>query len=233
MTDANITKLPPLDGQNGSLSGLVYSTIKAAILSLEFQPGESIRKTDLCDHLGVSRSPVSDALAKLSNEGLVDIVPQSGTRVSKISMTAIREQAFLREAVEVAATRHATLNSTPEIIARLKRNLEMLTLIAKDADKDDFIETDDQFHEILLSTTGVTRLSETINTASSSIYRARLLMIPAPGRLNDTIDEHAAIIDAIAQRDVPRAEDAMRHHVNQILKRLETLAKDRSELVTS
>ena len=75
MPEVDVTKLPNLDDLNGPLANRVYTAVKSAILDLDFQPGASIRKTAICDHLGLSRSPVSEALAKLSGEGLVSIVP--------------------------------------------------------------------------------------------------------------------------------------------------------------
>lgn len=233
MTIADASKLPSLSDFSGSLSDRVHAAIKGAILSLDFLPGSSIRKTDVCDRLNVSRSPVAEALTKLSSEGLVDIVPQSGTRVSRISMAAIREDSFFREALEVAATRHAALHRTPDVVARLKRNLEMQKLLIVDVDKEDFIRTDDAMHEIIMSTTGMARLPSMVDAVSAQIDRARLMMVPEPGRLADTVDEHRNIIDAIERQDVHSAEDAIRDHVRQLLTRLQSLETDRPDLITS
>ena len=119
MTDADVSKLSVLDELNGSLADRVYESVKSAILELHFLPGAVIRKSAICERLGLSRSPVSDALARLSSEGLVDIIPQSGTRVSRLSFNAIREDSFLREALEVAAARHAALHRSDETVATL------------------------------------------------------------------------------------------------------------------
>lgn len=233
LSEVDTSRLPELSSLNGLLSARVHAAIKSAILSLDFLPGASIRKSDVCDRLGVSRSPVSEALTKLAGEGLVDIVPQSGTRVSRLSMAAIREDTFMREALEVAACRHAAQRRTPELIARLKRNLEMQKLLIVDADKEDFMRTDTSFHEIILSTTNVVRLPATVRAVSSHVDRARHLLVPEPGRLTDTVEEHAEIVAAIEQEDEQAAEDTMRHHVRQLLKRLEALETDRPDLISS
>lgn len=233
LADVDTSKLAVLNDLTGSLADRVYAALKSAILSLDFLPGANIRKSDVCEQLGVSRSPVSDALAKLSGEGLVDIIPQSGTRVSRLSMAAIREDTFLREALEVAASRHAALHRTPEAVARLKRNLEMQKLLIADVDTEDFIHTDAAFHEIIMSTTGVSRLSATVSAVSTQVNRARLLMVPEPGRLSDTLHEHVQILEAIERQDPRAAEDAMRSHVWQLLNRLKTLVMDRSDLISS
>ena len=93
-------RLQPLESFAGSLGAKVYQTLRQAILSLSYRPGEILRKPEICAELGVSRSPVSDAVARLAGEGLVDVVPQAGTYVARFSMAEIREGAFLREAIE-------------------------------------------------------------------------------------------------------------------------------------
>ena len=95
-------KIRTLDNFQGSLTDRTFLAIREAIMELNFLPGEIIRKHDICNALGVSRSPVSEALAKLRNEGLVEVVPQSGTFVSRFSLQDIKEGAFLREAIELA-----------------------------------------------------------------------------------------------------------------------------------
>lgn len=233
MPDADVTKLQNLNDLNGPLATRVYTAVKFAILELDFLPGAVIRKSDVCDQLGLSRSPVSEALAKLSNEGLVDIVPQSSTRVSRLSMDSIREDSFLREALEVAAVRHAALHRSPEILGRLNRNIEMQKLLIEDADKEDFIRTDIAFHQVIMSTTRIKRLPAAVQNVSQHLDRARLLPLPEPGRLAETVSEHIGILEAIRQQDAVGAQDAMRHHVRQLLKRLEPLEAARPDLFSS
>ena len=230
MPDADVTKLPDLNDLNGPLASRVYTAVKSAILELDFLPGAVIRKSEVCDQLGLSRSPVSEALAKLSNEGLVDIVPQSGTRVARLSMASIKEDSFLREALEVAAARHAALHRSDETVARLARNIEMQKLLIEDADKEDFIRTDVAFHQVIMATTNIKRLPATVQSVSQHLDRARLLPLPEPGRLAETVSEHIEILDAIRDKDAEAAQDAMRRHVRQLIKRLEPLEAARSDI---
>lgn len=233
MPEVDVSQLPNLDDLSGPLANRVYTAVKSAILGLDFPPGAVIRKTDICNHLGLSRSPVSDALAKLSSEGLVDIVPQSGTRVSRLSMDAIREDSFLREALEVASTRHAARYRSEETLARLSRNIEMQKLLIEDVDKEDFIRTDFEFHNTIMATTRIKRLPATVRSVSQHVDRARLLRIPEPGRLSETVNEHIEIVAAIRSQDVNAAEEAMRRHVRQLLKRLEPLEAARPDLFST
>ena len=230
MTDVDVTKLPDLNDLDGPLAHRVYKGVKTAILNLDFLPGAMIRKSAVCEQLGMSRSPVSEALAKLSNEGLVDIVPQSGTRVARLSMASIREDSFLREALEVAAARHAALHRSDETLGRLLRNIEMQKLLINDTDKEDFIRTDMAFHEIIMATTKIRRLPATVQSVSQHIDRARLLPVPEPGRLAETVSEHVEIVEAIRLQDGNAAQEAMRRHVRQLVKRLEPLEAARPDL---
>ena len=232
LEEADVSKLPLVGDLSGSLAERVYTAVKGAILTLEFLPGAQIRKSAICAQLGVSRSPVSDALTKLSNEGLVDIVPQSGTRVSRLSMAAIREDVFIRGALEGAAARHAAAERSPETMARLTRNIEMQKLLVADLDAQDFMRTDIDMHDMILATTEKPRLRLAVRIFSSHVDRARQLLLPEPGRLAETLEEHVALIDAIRDQDPARAEAAMRHHVEQLTRRLAPLEAARPDLFT-
>ncbi|MBV6658363.1 MAG: GntR family transcriptional regulator [Devosiaceae bacterium] len=230
MADVDVSKLSLPDNTEGLPTDRVYKSVKAAIMKLDFAPGATIRKAALCDWFQVSRSPVADALNRLSVEGLVDIVPQSGTHVAKLSMRAIREDAFLREALEVASARHAAGHRSEKTIQRLTRNIEMQTRQVEDADIEEAFETDVEFHRIIMETTRVSRLPTTVRTLSPNVDRARLLMVPAPSRLADTIVEHKSILDAIKRSDGDAAANAMRQHVRQLVRRLEPLEAVRPDI---
>ncbi|MCY4179108.1 MAG: GntR family transcriptional regulator [Litoreibacter sp.] len=230
--EADVSRLPAIRDLPGSLADRAYAVLRDAILKLDFLPGAVIRKSAVCERLGISRSPVSDALAKLSGEGLVDILPQSGTRVSRLSMDALREDIFMREALEVAAARHAALFRSDETTARLLRNLEMQKLLVSDPDPQDFIRTDVEMHGMIFATTKIAKLPTMVRLLSPQIDRARQLLLPEPGRLAETVEEHRKIVEAICDQDAHRAEEAMRRHVRQLTKRLEPLETARPDLFT-
>ena len=102
-------QLAPLDLFTGSLSNRVYLSLRDAILTMEYSPGDLLRKQVVCEALKVSRSPVSEAVARLATDGLVTLLPPAGTYVSRFSMREIRESAFLREALELASDAFETL----------------------------------------------------------------------------------------------------------------------------
>jgi DNA-binding GntR family transcriptional regulator len=223
-------RLRPLSEFAGSLGQRVYQTLRLAILSLAYKPGEILRKPDICEALGVSRSPVADAVARLQAEGLVDVVPQAGTFVARFSMQEIREGAFLREAIEVAAIERVAGQITEDQLQLLRRNLTVQAALVADGDIPGFYAMDAALHELLLSFTGFPKLAQVAETAWLHVNRARQLILPVPGRIEATLSEHQAILSALEGRDPVAARMAVQAHLRQLLTYLEPLERDRPEL---
>jgi DNA-binding GntR family transcriptional regulator len=223
-------RLRPLSDFPGSLGQKVYQTLRQAILSLAYKPGEILRKPEICDALGVSRSPVADAVARLAAEGLVDVVPQAGTFVARFSMQEIREGAFLREAIEVAAIEKVAAQITDAQLQLLRRNLTVQAALVADGDIPGFYAMDAAMHELLLSFTGFPKLSQVAETAWLHVNRARQLILPVPGRVQATLAEHQAILAALEARNPVQARAAVQAHLRQLITYLEPLERDRPEL---
>jgi len=214
----------------GSLAQRVYATLKEAILTLSFAPGEILRKPEICQALGVSRSPVSEAVARLASEHLVRVVPQAGTYVARLSMTEIREGAFLREALEVAAVGQVAARIREEQLALLRENLRLQAAHVQDGDAEGFYQSDAAMHEMILSFTGFLRLAGFAETAWVHVNRARRMVLPTPGRIAATLDEHQAIVAALEAHDPVAARAATAVHLGKLLTFLEPLAARRPDL---
>lgn len=225
-----VLRLKPLSDFSGSLGQRVYQTLRQAILSLEYRPGEILRKPGICEALGVSRSPVADAVARLQTEGLVDVVPQAGTFVARFSMHEIREGAFLREAIEVAAIERVAGRITDDQLQLLRRNLTVQAALVADGDIPGFYAMDSAMHELLLSFTGFPRLALVAETAWLHVNRARQLILPVPGRVQATLAEHQAIVAALETRSPAAAREAIQTHLRQLVTYLEPLERDRPDL---
>jgi GntR family transcriptional regulator, rspAB operon transcriptional repressor len=223
-------RLLPLGAYEGSLATRVYQSLKDAILSLEYQPGEILRKGEICDHLGISRSPVSEAVTRLAAEGLVDVVPQAGTFVARFSMSEIREGAFLREALEVAAVEKVAEAITEEQLVALRRSLRIQEALVEDGDVAGFYKLDAEMHEMILSFTGYRRLAQIAETSWLQVNRARRLVLPNRRRITETLEEHRAIVEALEARDHDAARIATRAHLRQLLRYLEPLEREHPEL---
>lgn len=222
--------LRPLSDFAGSLAQRVYGSLREAILSLHLAPGDILRKPEICQTLGVSRSPVSEAVARLAAEHLVRVVPQAGTFVARLSLSEIREGAFLREALEMAAVELVAATVSKVQVAQLRRNLTQQAALIRDQDFAGFYQTDAAMHELILGFTGFPRVAVLADTSWVHVNRARQLILPQPGRIEATLAEHQAIVAAIAARDPVAARAATRLHLGKLIGFLEPLAQNRPDL---
>ncbi len=230
MSDPDREKLTPLDAFTGSLANRAYLSLRDAILNLHYRPGEALRKRGICDALGVSRSPVAEAITRLAGEGLVNVVPQAGTFVARFSMQEIREGAFLREALELAAVEAVAPKITEEQLVLLRRNLRVQEALVDDRDYAGFYKLDGEMHEMILSFTGFPRLSQVAETAWVHVNRARQVVLPISGRVIETLEEHRAIVAALEQRDAGAARAEMRRHLGRLITFLEPLEQEHPDL---
>ena len=219
------THMLDINGLDGPLGQRVYSALRNKILTMAYEPGTVLRKGELCEQLGVSRSPVTEALNRLSSDGLVDIIPQSATRVSQFSLFELREDCFLREAVEVAAVAKVAQDRTDKQLTKLARNLKLQKLLVEDEDFQGFFEADLEFHELILAFTGFPKVAFTAGQMSLQLHRARMLILPEKGRPREAVSEHCAILAGIETRDPNAARDAMSLHLRQLITRIEPLER--------
>lgn len=209
----------------GPLGQRIYTALRNSILEMTLEPGMVLRKGALCEQLGVSRSPVAEALGRLSSDGLVDIIPQSATRVSQFSMSELREESFLREAVEVAVVAKVAEEHTHEQLTKLKRNLRLQGLLVEDQDFQGFFEADMEFHEMILAFTGYPKVALAAGQMSLQLHRARMLILPEEGRPAEAVAEHQAILNAMDAQNVQAAKSAMSVHLQQLIERIAPLER--------
>lgn len=226
ITNITGTALPDIDDLDGPLSQRVYTALREAILDLTLPPGTVLRKGAICEQFGVSRSPVAEALTRLSGDGLVDVIPQSATRVTRFSLDEIREECFLRDAVEVAAVKRVAAIRTDDQLLQLTRNIRMQSLLVEDQDFRGFFEADEAFHTMILDFTGFKSVAAIGSQLSLQLRRVRLLILPEAGRPAHAVKEHTAVLDAIRERDPEAAETAMRFHLAQLIDRIAPLEQD-------
>ncbi len=215
--------MPDINSLDGPLGQRIYTVLRDAILSMHFEPGTVLRKSALCEQMGVSRSPVAEALNRLSSDGLVDIVPQSATRVSRFSIPELIEESFLREAIEVAAVGKVARERTDEQLTKLSRNLRLQSLLVEDGDVQGFFETDLEFHDLILTFTGFPKVAVSAGQLSLQLNRARMLILPEKGRPAEAVAEHQDILTAIKDQDVDAAKAAMSRHLGQLITRIQPL----------
>jgi DNA-binding GntR family transcriptional regulator len=213
----------------GGATSRVWRVLREAIVSLELPPGAPIDKGALCARLGVSRFPVSEALSRLQNEGLVEIQPQRGSRVALIRLSDADENMFLRRALEATAMRALAPVISQETLVTLQRNIRYQRAAVLAGDRQGFYQLDLEFHEILLDALNYPRVKAAAENARLALERVRRLLASAR-RHALTLKEHERILAALEARDGERAARAMVRHIDAVNRELKTLAKKQPEI---
>jgi DNA-binding GntR family transcriptional regulator len=195
----------------------VYANLRDAIVRADLAPGRQLSENELAASLGVSRTPVREALVRLRDDRLVDIVPQLGTFVSPISNRAVADAQFIRESLECAAVRAGAPRVTSEDVDALEQNLAAQERAHDAADFDAFYVLDDQFHQVICDLSGRS-VWAIIQRAKGHLNRIRRLSLPIPSYIAVMIAEHREIVSHLAEHDPDGAEAALRHHLQMVLR---------------
>jgi DNA-binding GntR family transcriptional regulator len=189
--------------------------LRARIINNDLTPGTRLSEADVAASFGVSRQPVRETFIKLAEEGLVEVRPQRGTFVRKISTGAVMDARFVREAIEADIVKLAAENSDAALVATLTQLLAAQRNVALN-DPRSFVPLDDAFHRTLAEAAGKANAWRVIEGTKSQMDRVRQLStVQFPtARL---IDQHTAIVAAVAARNPAAAEAAMRDHLRAIL----------------
>lgn len=207
----------------------VMDALREAIVTLELPPGAVLDKAVLTARFGVSRFPVAEALNRLKAEGLVDIKPQSGSTVSLIRLADVRENMFLRRALEGETVALLANRDNAVLLAELRRNLRYQKAAVDAEDRQGFHRLDLDFHDLLVSASGFRRVRETVEKARLALDRARRLL-GSPRRHALSYQEHCAIFDALDRRDAEAARTAMTGHIDAVMTELEAFSESHPEV---
>ncbi len=198
-------------------AGVIYERLYADIVSLRMPPGLFLQEKRIADEFGVSRTPVREALLRLSEGGLVDIFPQSGTVVSRVPVSAIPEAVVVRKALEGTTAEMAAQTATAADVARLDAIIARQRAHAAVGNASSFHEEDEAFHEAIAQISGYPGIWGILKTVKVQIDRARRLALPALGRMGNVVSEHMIIRDALAAHDAAAARSAMIHHLSAVI----------------
>lgn len=226
----NIPSLAKLDLSREPMARQVTRALRQAIVSMKISPGEMLSEQDLAQRFGVSRSPVREALIKLSEAGLVRVLPQRGTQVVKISRAAVEDARFIRQAVECAVVREAALKAPPVMLAELNASLTRQRRAQRATSSDDFMALDEEFHRLLAEAAGRPAAWRMIEDVKPQMDRVRYLDVKQATPRHLIVAQHAMIVDAIKASDPAAAEKAMQQHLSEILRSLPELAAKHPDL---
>ena len=225
----NAPRLPLLSRQRTSDS--VYSALRTAILSRKFAPGQRLNVHELAAELGVSLTPVKDALTRLEAEALIQIRPRSGTFVTAISPDDVAEAFEIRCALECLAAEKALARATAEDVEQLRALTGQIEAAVK-GEEDERLghaARNVEFHRMIVTLSGSRRLLQMYEGLDAHIQIARIhLGDPSwKTRLDSERNEHLAVVEALARRDAPALVGALRHH---IMRAAESLVRDLRKL---
>ena len=209
------------------LRDLVLEALREAIMNGSLQPRERLMEIQLAEELGVSRTPIREALRKLELEGFIVMVPRKGAFVADISFKDITEVFEIRAALESLAAGLAAERITDEEIEALERNLvaKAEAIAANDLQK--LVEVDTNFHETIYQASRNQRLRSIISNLREQIQRFRTQSLSFPGRMKYSLAEHRAIVEAIEARDTHLARQLAQEHIeNAENSILESIKKD-------
>lgn len=195
------------------LREIVFETLREAIISATLKPGERLMEIQLAEEMGVSRTPVREAIRKLELEGFVVMVPRKGAYVAGISMKDIADVFEIRAALESLAAGLAAERITEEELEQLERILVKIGECVQKNDLGQLIDVDTEFHDTLYKACRNERLVQIVSNLREQIQRARTASLSTPGRMKDALEEHKKIVEAVSERNVELAQQLAREHI--------------------
>ena len=196
------------------LRDVVFNTLRQAILTGELKPGERLMEIHLADRLGVSRTPIREAIRKLELEGLVVMIPRKGAQVAKITEKNLKDVLEVRRALDMLAVRLACQRMSEEDKKALRKACDEFAMVIKNNNTKDITEADVRFHDIILKSTGNDRLIQLVNNLAEQMYRYRLEYIKDSAYHSRLVQEHEAIYNAIINKEEEKAAQAVVLHID-------------------
>jgi len=207
---------PHSDARDPSKTERVYSELRRRIRELDLPPGAPLRKEEIALELGVSRAPVSDAIARLAEEGLVEVFPQHGSFVTPIRAAEVREALFIRTALETEAMRRVAQAADAGLLRALDKNIAEQKAALAQGDLVRFYDLDESLHAAVFGAVSSPRALRMLDAARAPLDRVRRLALPETGRPDATFAEHKGLVDAIRSGDGEFAAAAMRAHLLKV-----------------
>ena len=215
--------------KGGSIASQVYEYLMQRILDMELEPFRELSEARLAAQFGISRTPVREALARLARRGLVDILPQRGTRVSPLSVDRIARSRFIREALERPLARLAAEKLTPEISALMTREIALQQTFAALGDDQGFLASDDRFHALIARAAGFESIWDDVREAKFHMDRVRRLSLLSQQNMYFIIGEHQEILERLTAHDVAGADESVALHLVSVVRELDLIRERHPE----
>lgn len=196
------------------LRDVVFHTLRQAILRGELKPGERLMEIQLANKLGVSRTPIREAIRKLELEGLVLMIPRRGAEVAEITEQSLRDVLEVREALEELSVKLACEHVTKDQIAEMKEAAAAFKESLKGDDVTRIAEADVAFHDVINMATANQKLIQILNNLREQMYRYRVEYLKKREFYDQLVEEHEMLIQAVENREKERAVEIICRHID-------------------
>lgn len=196
------------------LRDIVFQTLRNAIITGELQPGERLMETQLAEKLGVSRTPIREAIRKLELEGLVVMVPRKGAQVAQFTEKDIQDVLEVRAALEALAAKLACRRMDDRSFLKLQLAIAEYSYAAKNKDLETMIEKDVEFHDIICNATQNDKLIQLFNNLKEQVNRYRITYLKNAEDSETVEAEHLAILEALKNKDEEVASNLASKHIH-------------------
>lgn len=211
---------------NYSLGSRVFHKIREGILSGKYAANEELKEKNIGDELGVSRTPVREALRQLELEGLVSIIPNKGAYVVGLSKKDIRDIYEMRSLLEGLCAKWAAVNVTEEQLNELEENIFLSEFHAGKQNWEQMVELDNRFHEILYFASGSKELKHILTDYHQYVQRVRKVTLAEAKRVQESTEEHKVIVEALKKHDPEKAEEAATIHIRNTVSNMDKIGWD-------
>lgn len=212
------------------LRDVVFNTLRKAILRGELKPGERLMEIQLANKLGVSRTPIREAIRKLELEGLVLMIPRKGAEVAQITEKNMQDVLEVRKALEELSVQLACERITPEQVEEMKVAAEEFRKVLKSGDVTRIAEADVKFHDVIFAATNNQRLITLLNNLREQMYRFRVEYLKQKECYPQLLEEHEELIALISGGEVDKACEIMGRHIdNQASTVSDVIRRDNAE----
>jgi GntR family transcriptional regulator, rspAB operon transcriptional repressor len=215
---------------DASTARSIYGLLRQDIVTLRLRPGEKLSENELATRFGTSRAPIREALIRLVDDGLIDVRPQRGSYVSRISLQAMERARFVREALEVAIIRRAAEHGI-SYAGQHAAEAAIAGQAEASADPERFTRLDDLFHRSFAEGTSLVGVWAVIEREKVQFDRIRFLSLPGVTPVDVLIEQHRQILAAVVERDFRAAERAIRKHMSEVLRITRDLAQRYPDLI--
>ena len=215
--------------QVSSVQEMVYRTLRDKIVSMELKPGTTISTQEIADSMSVSRTPVREAFIRLQREDLLDVTPQRSTVVSKINMDRVYQERFIREALEIEVAQKFIEVATPEVLARMRRNIEKQYAAIEEQRYVDYLELDNALHQTAFTETHEDLGRSIVQQMNGHYDRIRLISAWEGQIVYTAMQEHDKYVDYIERKDALHARKLLRSHLQALRMQEEILLTNWSE----